>query len=63
MEVSAQLHDLAALTPEKEPLIRIGWEAGWTPEPVWTRWCREKIPVSAGTRTPNHPARRPGLDD
>jgi hypothetical protein len=36
MEVSGQLHAPAALTPVKEPLVPIGWEAGWDPEPVWT---------------------------
>jgi hypothetical protein len=29
MEVSGQLHALAALPPGKEPLLPIGWEAGW----------------------------------
>jgi hypothetical protein len=32
MEMSGQLRALAALPPEKEPLVPIGWEAGWTPE-------------------------------
>jgi hypothetical protein len=22
----------------KEPVIAIGWEAGWAPEPIWTLW-------------------------
>jgi hypothetical protein len=35
--VSDQLHDLAALSPGKEPLVPI-W---WTPAPVWTTWRRE----------------------
>jgi hypothetical protein len=35
-----------------------GW---WAPGPVWTRWWREKFPVPAGTRTPDHPARSPAL--
>jgi hypothetical protein len=25
-------------TPWKELLVRIGQEAGWAPEPVWTWW-------------------------
>jgi hypothetical protein len=25
----------------KEPPVPIGWEVGWTPEPVWTTWRRE----------------------
>jgi hypothetical protein len=29
----------------------------WAPEPLWTRWWREKFPATAGTRTPDHPAR------
>jgi len=33
MEVSGQLHAMAALSPEKEPLVLIGEEAGWAPEP------------------------------
>jgi hypothetical protein len=38
MEESGQLHALANLLPGKEPLVSIGYEAGWAPEPVWTRW-------------------------
>jgi hypothetical protein len=38
MEMSGQLHAPAALPPEKEPLILIGQEAVWAPEPFWTRW-------------------------
>jgi hypothetical protein len=48
MEVSGQIHDPATLPPRKEPLVPIGWEAGWVLEPVWTRWWREKFPASAG---------------
>jgi hypothetical protein len=29
LEVNVQLHDPAALTPEKYPLVLIGQEAGW----------------------------------
>jgi hypothetical protein len=36
MEVSHQLHALAALS-----LVPIGFEAGWAPELTWTTW-REK---------------------
>jgi len=43
MEVSGQLHTLDALAPEKELLVPIGWEAGGTPEPVWTQCQREKF--------------------
>jgi hypothetical protein len=45
MEVSGQLHAPAALPPGKEPLVPIGWEAGWAPESVRTRYRREKFPV------------------
>jgi len=57
MEVSGQLHAQAALLLGKEPLVPIGQEVGWAPEPFWTRWWREKFPAPAGTRTPVHPAR------
>jgi hypothetical protein len=39
--VSGQLHALAALPPREEPPVRIGEEAVWVPEPVWTMWRRE----------------------
>jgi hypothetical protein len=61
MEVSGHLHFPAALPPAKEPLVPIGLGAEWAPEPVWTRWWREKFRASAGTRTPDHPARSPAL--
>jgi hypothetical protein len=38
MEVSGQFHAPAALPPGKEPLVPTGEEAGWAPEPFWTRW-------------------------
>jgi hypothetical protein len=47
MEVSGQLHAPVALPPEKEPLVAIGQEAGWTPESFWTRWWTEKFPAPA----------------
>jgi hypothetical protein len=31
--VSGQLDALAALIPRKKPLVSIGQEAGWVPEP------------------------------
>jgi len=34
--MSGQLHVLTALPPGKEPLVPIGYEAGWT------QWQREK---------------------
>jgi hypothetical protein len=48
MEVGGQLHAPAALPPGKDPR----YEAGWAPQPVWTRCLREKFPASAGIRTP-----------
>jgi len=48
--VSVQIHAPAALFPAIEPLIPIGQEAGWAPEPVWKRW--QRVPASAGNRTP-----------
>jgi hypothetical protein len=44
MELSGQLHDLAALTPGKE--------AGWASEPDWTLWSREKSLVPVENVTP-----------
>jgi len=41
MEMSGQFHASAALLPGKEPLVPIGYKAGWAPEPVWTQ-LREK---------------------
>jgi hypothetical protein len=61
MEMSGQLHSPAALFPGKESMVPIGQEAGWTPEPVWTRWWREKFSVPTRTRTPDHPARSSAL--
>jgi hypothetical protein len=37
MEVSDQLQAPATLST-----VPIGYEIGWAPEPVWTRWRREK---------------------
>jgi hypothetical protein len=37
MEVSGQLHAPAALLLGKDPLVPVGFEAGWAPEPFWTR--------------------------
>jgi hypothetical protein len=41
----------ATLHPRKELLL-----ARWAPEPVWTRWWREKFLAPVGTRTPDHQA-------
>jgi len=31
--------------------VLIWYEVGWAPEPVWTRWRGENVPVCAGNRT------------
>jgi hypothetical protein len=54
MDMSGQLHASAALLPEKEPLVPVGYDAACAPEPVWTRWWREKFQAPTGTRTSNH---------
>jgi hypothetical protein len=38
LKMSSQLHASAALPSRKELPVPIGYEAGWTPEPVWTTW-------------------------
>jgi hypothetical protein len=38
-------------TPDERAPVLIGEEAGWSPEPVWTLWRREKNHASAGIRT------------
>jgi hypothetical protein len=51
--VSGQRHAPAALLPPgKGPLVSIGQEAGWAPEPVWTQRLEEKSSAPAGDRTP-----------
>jgi len=51
MEVSGQLLAPAALHPACPPYppVPIGQEVWWAPEPVWTRWRREKNPVILNT--------------
>jgi hypothetical protein len=51
--VSGQRHAPAALLPPgKGPPVPIVQEAGWAPEPVWTKRLEEKSFVPAGDRTP-----------
>jgi hypothetical protein len=52
MEVSGQFHEPAALSPRKGPSVLIGSEAGWSPDPVWSRWRREKYSAPAGKGAP-----------
>jgi hypothetical protein len=62
--VSGKLH--IALRPGKDPLVPIGQEAGWAPNPAWTLARRGKslasldtvkkrifAPVGNGTATPS----------
>jgi hypothetical protein len=58
--VSCQPHAPAALPPGKEPPVRIQWEAGWTPEPVWMLWRRVKS-FLCWESNPGRPALRPSL--
>jgi hypothetical protein len=43
--VSGQLNATTALPPGKEPLVLIGQEGGWAPEPVWMMWRRKILPL------------------
>jgi len=62
MEVSDQIHAPAALSPGKEPLLHIGQDARWAPEPVWTRWWKEIFPALYEIKTPDHPTCSPTLN-
>jgi hypothetical protein len=39
------------------PLVPIGYEAGWAPEPVWTRWQKEKNPCPCRESDPGRSPR------
>jgi hypothetical protein len=41
-----------ALPPGKGPTVPIVQEAGWAPEPVWTKRLEEKSSAPSGDRTP-----------
>jgi hypothetical protein len=42
-----------ALPPERgPPVLPIGWEAGWVPEPVWIQGLNERSFAPAEDRTP-----------
>jgi hypothetical protein len=60
MEVSGQVHDLAALLPSKETPVIIEQEAGWALEAAWTFVGAETPFVIVGNRYPAHPGRGPG---
>jgi hypothetical protein len=46
-KASGQLQVPAALPPGKKPPVPTGFQAGWAPEPVWTRGRENKIPFPA----------------
>jgi hypothetical protein len=56
MAVSGQLHDFAALPPEKEPPLHIGHETEWAPGAG--HWRREKKVLHCREWNPGRPARR-----
>jgi len=43
MEVTGQLYVPADLSPGKESLVPVVWEAGWAPELLWTRWWNNSL--------------------
>jgi len=44
MEMSSQLHAVAPLLLEREPLVPISYEDGWAPEQSWSgHWKRERL--------------------
>jgi hypothetical protein len=51
MELIGQLHAPATVT-----LVPTEEEGGWSSEPVWTIWGREKSLGPAGIPTLDHPA-------
>ena len=59
MELSGKLHTHSVLPPPRRGTpIPTEKEAGWTPEPMWTVWSREKSLVPTGIPTPDLLARR-----
>jgi hypothetical protein len=46
---SDRLHARAVLASEKEPLVRIQWENGLAPRPIWTP-LRIWMPTPTGNR-------------
>lgn len=56
MDVTGQFHAQTALSPGQLPLVTTGQEAGWTPEPAWMLWKREKS-CPSWELIPRRPAR------
>jgi len=50
MDMSDQFHAPTALPPGKEPPVPIGWDSGWDPGSVLTRWWRKEIPAPVRKR-------------
>jgi hypothetical protein len=48
-----------ALSPGKGPLVPIGQEAGWAPEPVWTQRIEQKISCPCRGSNPDRPVVQP----
>jgi hypothetical protein len=42
-----ELHARAALPPGKGPPVLIGWNVGWTPEPIWMPGIEPDFPASS----------------
>jgi len=57
MELIGELHGPAALPPGYEVPVPTGREAGWAPEPDWTRWRIEKNPCPCQESNPGLPVR------
>jgi hypothetical protein len=55
--VSSTLRPLYHRKNPQYPLV----EAGWDPEPAWTRWRREKFPAPCRELNPDHPAHSLGI--
>jgi hypothetical protein len=51
MEVTGQFHALLAIPLEKESLVPIGEEAGWSLELVWMLWSMKKSLAPVRYRT------------
>jgi hypothetical protein len=55
--VRDQVHALIALLPATEHCLPFGYEAEWSPEPVWA-FSKKKAVDATGNRTANRPFHR-----